>query len=116
MNQFEYDTLRMRTDVDNITELVITEGSRGARWKCSDSEGTESAVVPIRPLDPTGCGDAFRAGYVHAQLQGASYRDAVRCGAVVASINIESFGTQEHQLDKLVERYTTAWNERPSWL
>jgi len=116
MNQFEYDTLRTYTDVDNIMELVITEGSQGARWMCGDSEGTESAVVPIRPLDPTGCGDAFRAGYVHAQLLGASYQDAVRCGAVVASINIESFGTQEHHLDNLVERFTTAWNERPSWL
>ena len=116
MNQYEYDTLRKRISIDQIKNLVITMGPQGARWMCGENEGAESAVVPIRPVDPTGCGDAFRAGYIHAKLMGASYRDAVRCGAVVASVNIESVGTQEHNLDNLVKRYAAAWKERPSWL
>ena len=116
VNQFEYETLRKHTNVDAIKELVITMGSEGARWTSPNDEGAESAVKPIRIVDPTGCGDAFRAGFVHAQLLGASKRDAVRCGAVVASINIESLGTQAHSLDNLAERYSGAWKERPSWL
>ena len=79
-------------------------------------EGAEPAVKPVRIVDPTGCGDAFRAGFVHAQLLGASKRDAVRCGAGVACINIESLGTQAHSLDNLADRYSVAWKERPSWL
>ena len=116
VNQFEYETLRRHSNVDTIKELVITEGSQGARWTTPNEEGAESAVKPVRIVDPTGCGDAFRAGFVHAQLLGASKRDAVRCGAVVASINIESLGTQAHSLDNLTDRYSVAWKERPSWL
>lgn len=116
MNQFEYDTLRKHADINTAKKLVITAGSEGAHWVWGDSKGNVSAVIPSQLVDPTGCGDAFRAGYVHAHLAGANDRDAIRCGAVVASINIESLGTQEHNLDNLVERYSDAWKERPNWL
>lgn len=117
-NEFEVDRLRAASPhlEDALRGLIITLGPKGAHW-CMDHEiGHERAAHPRRQLDPTGCGDAFRAGLIHARLSGASWRDAVRSGAVTASISMGFVGSQNHDFCDFAETFTREWNDQPPWL
>ncbi len=117
-NEFEVNRIRSAVPaLDETTNgLIVTRGSRGVLW-CIDGEtGTERAAHPIRELDPTGCGDAFRAGLVHARLSGASWRDSMRSGGTVASISMGYRGSQNHDLSQFSETYIREWEDRPAWL
>ena len=49
-------------------------------------------------LDPTGAGDAYRAGLLKGLALGLGWPEAARMGAVLASFCVEQQGTQEHRL------------------
>ena len=114
VNRYERETLRERCgDGERLPpRLLVTAGAAGA--SCGD------VAVPAAPArrieDPTGCGDAWRAGYVHARLRGAELSDAMRAGSVAAAACIEARGAQAHRLDGFAARYVDAWGERPDWL
>lgn len=112
VNEFEYETLRGYAGdrlLDQLELLVVTLGKRGARWH-SDRFGYGSEVaVPADEVDPTGCGDAFRAGFLHAFLRGADVRTGVRAGGVTAALVLESRGTQCHDCGTFASRYEAAW-------
>ena len=98
MNQFEYDTLRKHADIDTAKKLVITAGSEGARWVWGDSRGSVSAVIPSQLVDPTGCGDAFRAGYIFGLLKEFETRQCAELGCLMAVYNLETAQTQHYQV------------------
>lgn len=115
VNRFEYETLKAYCGADpaaDLDRLVVTTGPEGS----SCGEVTVPAAPVTRVVDPTGCGDAYRTGFVHARLRGAPLVEAMRAGACVAAINIETDGTQRHRLDDFPERYAAAWGETPAWL
>lgn len=117
-NRFEHDIFAEHVpDMEERLDLmIVTQGSDGVRFKLQDSWHEERAAVPRRRVDPTGCGDAFRAGLVHAHLRDASWRDAVRAGCVLATINLEHVGTQRHEVDGFTARYVQEWKDAPPWL
>lgn len=113
LNRYECATLRERCgDADLPQRLLVTAGADGAR--CGE------LAVPAAPAaciaDPTGCGDAWRAAYVHARLRDAPLLDAMRAGSVAAAICIETRGTQMHRFDGFHARYASAWGGLPGWL
>ncbi|MCY3883312.1 MAG: PfkB family carbohydrate kinase [Gammaproteobacteria bacterium] len=116
----EFEVNRLRSAIPDLEErlggLIVTLGSNGASWNIDDENGHERAAHPRRQLDPTGCGDAFRAGLVHSHLSGAQWRDAVRSGALVASISMGYLGSQNHELSNFTEAYVHEWRNRPSWI
>ena len=117
VNEYEHATLReMAADgVDALPLLVVTLGARGCFWRSrADADGEERAATAT-VVDSTGCGDAFRAGFVHARLHGAGLGDAVRSGAAAAAIVLETAGTQCHSCDGFRQRYRAAWGHPPSW-
>ena len=117
VNEYEHETLkRMVGDaLDDLALLVVTEGERGARWRSTvEGDGQQPAVVATI-VDPTGCGDAFRGGFVDARLRGATLRDAVRAGGVLAAIVLETAGCQGHRCDDFEARYRRAWGDAPAW-
>ena len=118
VNEYEYATLRDLAGDDalaHLDPLVVTEGERGAFWRsAAEGDGRERAVAAAVE-DPTGCGDAFRAGLIDARLRGAALRDAARAGAVAAAIALESAGGQAHRCDDFNDRYRRAWGEAPAW-
>ena len=64
-------------------------------------------------VDPTGCGDAFRAGYVYGLMRNYSAKKCARIGCVVASINLEHMDTQTYKCDEAIlsARYELAYKE-----
>ena len=116
-NRFEHEIFA--SHVENLDErldlTIVTEGSNGVRFKSGDSWHHERAAIPRQRIDPTGCGDAFRSGLVHAHLLKASWHDAVRAGCVLATINLEHVGTQNHDPTNFRDRYINEWSDCPSW-
>ncbi|MDE0038409.1 MAG: PfkB family carbohydrate kinase [Gammaproteobacteria bacterium] len=117
VNEFEYVRLRdlVGDRLNTLDLLVVTEGERGARWhSASEGDGRECAVA-ARIVDPTGCGDGFRGGFVHARLRGSPVSEAVRAGAVTAAMVLETAGTQMHHCENFAERYRQSWGHLPDW-
>lgn len=117
-NQFEHDIFASYVaDLDERLDLmIVTQGADGVRFNVAGEWHQERAAVPRERIDPTGCGDAFRAGLVHAHLSDASWRDAVRAGCVLATINLEHLGTQHHDPADFTDRYRQEWQDTPAWL
>lgn len=85
-----------------IPTLVITKGSKGSiicesKYK---SDIKVKAAKPNKVLDPTGAGDAYRAGFLYGYTRGLKPDICGMLGSVLALYTIESHGTQEHTFTK----------------
>ena len=104
VNRGEWTALAERTGereralAAKVGKAVITQGEAGARLIEHGEERTIGAAPAGRARDPTGCGDALRAGLVHALAQGAAWGEAVRLGCVVAAEKIAHPGAQGYEL------------------
>jgi pseudouridine kinase len=81
---------------------VVTRGERG----CVVADGgiVEVAAVPATPVDVTGAGDAVIAGALSGLVRGASLVEAVRVGAVLAALTVETMGSVRADLSpELIE-------------
>ena len=58
------------------------------------------SVKPDRVLDPTGCGDAYRAGLLYGIAQGYDWPKTGRLASLMGSIKIASRGGQNHQISR----------------
>ncbi len=103
-NDYEAELIAERTgwSLDEVAArvrgLVVTRGEHG----CSVWEGgtrQDIAGVKARAVcDPTGCGDAFRAGLLHGLAAGWSLADSARLGNVLGAEKIAVHGPQNHQI------------------
>ncbi|MEI6362088.1 MAG: carbohydrate kinase family protein [Actinomycetes bacterium] len=88
------------TDIGAIVETrVTTLGPDGAKVE-RRGESTVRVTVPEedRRADPTGVGDAFRAGFISGQAWGLSDERSAQLGSLLATYVIETVGTQEYEL------------------
>ena len=62
-------------------------------------------------VDPTGCGDAYRAGLIHGLLHGLPWETTGRIASLIGAIKIESRGTQNHSftLQQFKDRYQASF-------
>lgn len=93
--------------LDRAPVIVGTLGNKGARILTKEGE-IEIAAVPVDKLvDPTGAGDAHRAGFIKGLLAGLPVKECAQLASAVAAYAVESYGTQNHRftLDELNARY-----------
>jgi adenosine kinase len=87
--------------LDRVACRVTTLGPRGARI---ERRGLPAVEVPCPPedqrADPTGVGDAFRAGFLAGVAWGLSDERCAQVGSLLATYVIETIGTQEYELAK----------------
>lgn len=85
--------------LDRVQVRVTTLGPEGARV---ERKGHDPVVVTCpeeeRKADPTGVGDAFRAGFLAGLAWGVSYERCAQVGSLLATYVIETVGTQEYDL------------------
>ncbi len=113
-NDYELEMIMRATslDIDALlkrTEAVVTTlGEQGSRVVRQDRETDIPAVQANPAKDPTGAGDAFRAGLLKGLRQGKSLEEAARLGSACAVFCVERYGTQEHAftMDEFMERYS----------
>jgi adenosine kinase len=92
---------------------VVTYGAEGSElfWR---GEATRIPAVPAEPLaDPTGGGDAYRAGLIKGLLLGLDLPIAGRLGSLAATYAVERYGTQEHSYtaEDFVARFDRSYAE-----
>jgi ribokinase len=98
--------------IARVPVAVFTEGAAGS---CLAAGGTEVRVpaLPVRMADPTGAGDAYRAGFLTAHRRGYPLEDCARIGTVTASFAVEAAGCQtslpdwEAMRDRYVRHFGT---------
>jgi adenosine kinase len=115
VNDYEWNLLAGRTgwneaDVTKrVAALVVTRGGEGSTIYTSGGK-LDIPLAPARAVvDPTGCGDAFRAGLLHGLLHGLPWEKTGRIASLLGSLKIESRGTQNHQFTRaeFQQRYET---------
>ncbi|MCC6640006.1 MAG: carbohydrate kinase family protein [Deltaproteobacteria bacterium] len=80
--------------------VIVTLGEKGSRI-LRDGERVE--IPPVRAervVDPTGCGDAYRAGLLHGMQRGLPLEAAARIGSLLGALEVEHQGTQGLALDR----------------
>jgi adenosine kinase len=56
------------------------------------------SAKPKDVLDPTGCGDAYRAGLIFGLIEGLDWETTGRIASLMGALKIETYGTQNHSL------------------
>lgn len=103
VNDYEGKMLSERTGLDlrqlaeRVQALVVTRGAEGA-WVFTHGECIEiPAVAASNIIDPTGCGDAFRAGMLYGLSHGWDWPSIGRLASVMGSLKISHRGGQRYQ-------------------
>jgi adenosine kinase len=87
--------------LQRVGTRVTTLGAQGARVERSGEEPVEVKVPPERgKADPTGVGDAFRAGFLAGVGWGVGMQRSAELGSMLATLVVETVGTQEYQLER----------------
>jgi adenosine kinase len=112
-NDYEFELLRQKTGLDEAAvlaragALIVTRGEHGCVVREGAREIAVPAVPPVRVVDPTGVGDAFRGGLMKGVAAGADLEVGARIGAVAATYALEHLGGQSHAYSQqeFQERY-----------
>jgi len=101
-NDYELELIISKTGLDKnkllqrTNSIITTLGELGSRVCTPDYEINIPAIKPKEVVDPTGAGDAYRAGLIKGLIQGRNIEQSVKMGSVCASFAIECHGTQEY--------------------
>lgn len=115
-NDYEARLIMDRTGLDRralaaeTRALIITRGAEGSAIYAGD-QTFEIPAVPVEARDPTGCGDAYRAGLIYGILRGLDWNASGRVAALLGAINAEHEGAQNHRftMDDFRARYRRAF-------
>jgi adenosine kinase len=80
--------------------LIVTRGAEGSVIYTQAGEIAIPTAKPRAIVDPTGCGDAYRAGLLHGLLHGFDWETTGRIASLMGAIKIESRGTQNHSFSR----------------
>ena len=100
--------------LEHVPTLVVTYGVEGSRIRTREGEERVKATPAKNSSDPTGAGDAYRAGFIKGMLVGSSLPDCAKLASAVAAYTVEMYGTQTHKFspDELKARYQSAYGEK----
>jgi adenosine kinase len=116
-NEYEKALLEQKTgwsDADVLARVgtrITTLGAEGVRIE-GDGVPIQVPVVPARDTpDPTGVGDAFRAGFFAGRSWDLSLERSAQLGCLLATLVLETIGPQEYEADEaeLLKRFTAAY-------
>ena len=120
VNDYEYELLKDRTGMDDDAirsavkrAVIVTLGADGVAIWADGEETRVPALTVDQIVDPTGVGDAFRAGLMKGLALGLPWQACGRMGNVAAAFVLETRGPQTHSysLAEYVDRYVAAFGE-----
>jgi adenosine kinase len=119
-NKYEKGLLESKTGLSEaeimarIGVRVTTLGGEGVSIAGRDVEPLHVPVAKVRnQAEPTGVGDAFRAGFLSAREWGLGWQRAAEVGCLLAALALETVGTQEYQVDgrQFAERLAESYGD-----
>lgn len=126
VNDYEHGMLQQKTQLSReeleqyVPALIVTHGAEGSTISLAQGAGrTRHQIPPARlegeAVDPTGVGDAFRAGLIRGLRIGAPWPVAGRMGSVAAVLALEAPGPQpsRYGIAAFVERYERNFGSEP---
>jgi adenosine kinase len=93
--------------ISRCDAVVITKGGEGSTIY---AEGSQVEIPPVavdQVVDPTGCGDAYRAGLIYGRVRGLPFETAGRMGSLLGALQVQFEGTQNIDLD--LERFRSRY-------
>jgi len=119
VNDYESQMLMEKTGLsaeqvaEKVDALIITRGGQGSEVY-NNGEMIKIECAPISlAVDPTGCGDAYRAGVLHGLNSQRDWKTCAQMGSLCGAIKIEHSGTQNHSFtpEQFALRYKEAYGE-----
>jgi adenosine kinase len=120
VNEYEWHLLNDRTGLNEgevasqVRALIVTRGAEGSTIYV----GNDRILIPLAMtrtvIDPTGCGDAYRAGLLHGLLNNLDWPTTGRIASLMGALKIEVRGTQNHRFTRseFDGRYRQHFGER----
>lgn len=102
VNDYEWQMVQQKTgwteqDVtQRVQALIVTRGASGSVIHTQGGPIEIPCAKPQAVVDPTGCGDAYRAGLIHGLLHELDWQTTGRIASLMGAIKIETLGTQNH--------------------
>jgi len=80
--------------------MVVTQGAAGSQIRTGGRVLRIPAVAPAALVDPTGCGDAYRAGLLYGIAAQWDWEKTGRLAAILGTVKIAAQGGQNHPVDR----------------
>jgi adenosine kinase len=106
VNDYEARMLAERTGLSEkeiaarVDAMIVTLGADGSRIHAGGTVFEIPTLTPTKLVDPTGCGDAYRAGLLYGIGQGWDWDRTGRLASLLGSLKIASRGGQNHIVDR----------------
>jgi adenosine kinase len=119
-NDYEFEMVMDRTGLtlgdiaSRLDALIITRGEKGSEIHAAGQRHDIAAVKADKVQDPTGCGDAYRAGLLYGITNGFDWPTTGRLASLLGSIKIAHQGGQNHRFtaDEIANRFEAAFGYR----
>ncbi|HSD61369.1 MAG TPA: carbohydrate kinase family protein [Burkholderiales bacterium] len=121
LNDYEAQLMQEKTGeklealAKRVKGLVVTLGAEGSVIHADGQSFQIPCAAPDEVVDPTGCGDAFRAGLLHGIASGMPWPEAGRLASLMGALKIAHRGGQNHHYsrDEIAARYRRAFGHAP---
>lgn len=118
-NDYEIALLKKKSNLDEVSLLkqvkilITTLGAKGSIIQTNDERIQVKAGNPKKVLDPTGAGDAYRAGFLAGYLKGFNLKTCGQMGSVASCYAVEKYGTTQHTftVKEFSQRYKQNFGE-----
>jgi len=119
-NDYEFEMVMDRTGLTleqiaaRLDALVVTRGEKGSEIYAGGERYDIPAVTAAAVVDPTGCGDAYRAGLLYGIAQGYDWNTTGRLASLLGSIKIAHQGGQNHSFSpqEIADKFESAFGYR----
>jgi adenosine kinase len=105
----------IETLAQKVGALIVTRGGQGSDIFVGGRMLHIPAARTRRVVDPTGCGDAYRAGLLYGLANGMDWETTGRLAAVMGALKIEQSGAQNHAAsrEEIADRFCESFGFRP---
>ena len=123
VNDYESELMQQRTGLtpaeiaSRVAAYIVTRGGEGS-YIYTDGGRIDIPPAEVAELvEPTGCGDAYRAGLLYGLARGLPFETSGRIASLLGAIKIEHAGTQNHSLtrESFAARYAQAYGKALDW-
>jgi adenosine kinase len=123
LNEYEGQLLSDRTGLSHeelakrVDALIVTHGAQGSVIYTKGDQLHIPSAKPAAVNDPTGCGDAYRAGLIYGLMNQLGWEVTGRIASLIGAIKIASHGPQNHRFarEEFAAQYQLAFGQTLSW-